>query len=83
MTEEATVWSFGYGSNMNLDHLARKKGVKVLEHVPAVMKGFTLGFVRSWALVEPGYAAFRKHDGGEIHGLAFRVSQQDMDEINR
>ena len=38
------VWSFGYGANMDMVALQNKKKVKVLEHCPAILRGFRLAF---------------------------------------
>ena len=82
MMTEGT-WAFGYGSNMNLEHLSKKKGVTVLEHIPAILKGFKLGFFGGWALVEPGFGGLYQDGQSELHGLAYRVSKADMDRIDR
>lgn len=81
--KKVTVWGFGYGSNMNLEHLIEKKGVQILEHTPAILNGFQLAFiVRGMDLVEPGFAGLTLQDGAEVHGLAYRVSKSDMDKID-
>ena len=42
MVDEKQVWSFGFGSNMDVEHLRIKKEVTVLDYTPAVLKGWRI-----------------------------------------
>ena len=65
--EEVGVWSFGYGSNMDMEALQNKKGVRVLEHCPAILNNFRLTFsTRGLDYVEPGFAGLGKEEGSEV-----------------
>ena len=65
--EDVGVWSFGYGSNMDMVALQNKKGVRVLEHCPAILQNFRLTFsTRGLDYVEPGYAGLGKEEGSEV-----------------
>lgn len=41
---DASVWTFGFGSNMNVGLLRSKKGHVVLDHAPAIVKSWRLNF---------------------------------------
>ena len=38
------VWLFGIGANMNIPHLERQKGVKVLDHSPGKVVDWEMTF---------------------------------------
>ena len=66
-SREVGVWSFGYGSNMDMVALQNKKGVRVLEHGPAVLHNFRLTFsTKGLDFVEPGFAGLGKEEGAEV-----------------
>ena len=73
------VTTFGFGSNMNIALLRSKKGMRVLEHTPAVLRGWRLSFQRpALALVEPSFADARPGaPEDEIHGVAVRLPAAD------
>lgn len=81
--EEDTFWGFGYGSNMNVDHITEKKRVQILEHVPAVLKDFKLVFMRGSDLVEPGFGGVIREEGAETHGLAYRLTKANMEKMDK
>ena len=65
--EDVGVWSFGYGSNMDMEALQNKKGVRVLEHCPAILNNFRLTIsTRGLDYVEPGFAGLGKEEGSEV-----------------
>ena len=79
MAGEAGVWSFGYGSNMDMAALQGKKGVRVLRHCAAVLQGYTLAFgMDGLSHVEPGFACLRKAEGDEVHGVAFCMGAESV-----
>jgi hypothetical protein len=59
----------GFGTNMNVEFVERKKGLKVLDHCCATLKGWRIGFnFMGPALVEPSWAnALQGADSDEIH----------------
>jgi len=83
MVEEKAVWSFGFGSNMDVEHLYVKKAVTVLDHTPAILKGWRMAFTcQGLHLVEPRFANTEK--GGpsdEVHGVAIQLSKGDADKL--
>ena len=84
MTDEGSVWSFGYGSNMDMDMLERSKGIKVLDHTPAVLEGYRLAFnMPGIPLVEPGFAGLEEEEGEDVHGIAFRLGGEAADMLDR
>ena len=65
--EDVSVWSFGYGSNMDMVALQNKKGVRVVEHCPAILHNFRLTFSTSGLnFVEPGFAGLSREEGAEV-----------------
>jgi len=73
------VVTFGFGSNMNIGLLQSKKGMRVLEHTPAVLRGWRLSFQRpALAFVEPAFAdAQPGAPDDELHGVAVRLPAAD------
>mmetsp|Transcript_26026 Transcript_26026/g.63145 ORF Transcript_26026/g.63145 Transcript_26026/m.63145 type:complete len:294 (-) Transcript_26026:7-888(-) len=80
-----TVWSFGFGSNMNVDFVNNKKGLKVLDHSPASLKGWRMGFnLAGFDRVEPAFAnAMQGDPSDEIHGVAIKLSLEDGEKMDR
>ena len=73
------VWSFGYGANMDMEALQGWKKVKVLEHCPAVLRGFKMVFsLPGLPFVEPGFGGLCRQDGDEVHGVAFKMDLESM-----
>ena len=84
MAGEAGVWSFGYGSNMDMAALQGKKGVQVLRHCAAVLQGYTLAFgMDGLSHVEPGFACLRRAEGGLVHGVAFCMGREGEQVLDR
>ena len=84
MAEEEGVWSFGYGSNMDVVALQKKKKVRVLEHTPAVLSGYRLVFSQQGPqYVEPAYAGLKREAGSEVHGIAFCMGKESVEELDK
>ena len=84
MAENDGVWSFGYGSNMDVVALQKKKKVVVLEHTPAVLSGYRLVFSQQGPqYVEPAYAGLKREDGSEVHGIAFCMAKESVEELDK
>merc|ERR1712141_148671 len=62
-----TIWSFGYGSNMDVVAMEAKKSVKVLEHTPAILKGYKMecNLKSPFHHVEPAYAGLAESPDSE------------------
>lgn len=79
-----TMWSFGYGSNMDVKALQAKKHVKVIEHTPAVLPDYKLAFtIKAMTYSEPAYASVMKMSGQEVHGVAFLMDEESLEELDR
>ena len=79
-----TMWSFGYGSNMDVNALMTKKHVKVIEHTAAVLKGHKLGFnLKGIHHVEPAFAGLVESISDEVHGVAFCMTADSVAELDR
>ena len=77
------VWSFGYGANMDMEALQGWKKVKVLEHCPAVLRGFKMVFsLQGLPFVEPGFGGLCRQEGEEVHGVAFKMDLESMAKLD-
>jgi hypothetical protein len=80
----SSIWSFGFGSNMNVEFVRAKKGIHPLESTPAIVKGWKMAMCsRGFPLVEPRYAVAVKEEGAEIHGVALLLSAEGAAEMDR
>jgi cation transport regulator ChaC len=79
------VWSFGYGSNMDVKSLQTKKHVNIVDHVCAVLRGWKMSFTLPGpAKVEPAYAnVIKGAPGDEVHGVAFCMTRASGEELDR
>jgi hypothetical protein len=76
-----SVWTFGFGSNMNVALLRSKKGLGVLDSAAGAVAGWHLSFKHpGMGCVEPSWAAALRATpedvaAGEstIHGVRWRV----------
>ena len=79
-----TIWSFGYGSNMNVKALEARKKVQVLEHTPALLKGFKMEFNLSGIRhVEPAFSGLAESPGSQVHGVAFKMSLESAENLTQ
>ena len=82
--EEALVWSFGYGSNMDVKAVEAKKHVEIVDHVAAVLKDHKLAFnLAGHPLSEPAYAGLMPESGRQVHGVAFCMTKSSGDELDK
>ena len=56
-----------------------------LEHTPAILKGYKMEFnLKSpFHHVEPAYAGLAESPDSEVHGVAFNMSQDSAENLNR
>mmetsp|Transcript_115736 Transcript_115736/g.360479 ORF Transcript_115736/g.360479 Transcript_115736/m.360479 type:complete len:330 (-) Transcript_115736:129-1118(-) len=93
---EVIEWSFGFGSNMNVEFVEKKKQIPVAEHTCARLSGWRLAFnTPGLDDVEPsfgnamppaeGVEGVPEGGGGgdELHGVALRLSPESMDKMDR
>jgi len=84
MSGEENLWSFGYGSNMDVVALQAKKNVRVIDHTPAILYNFKLTFsIKGMTYAEPAYASLKRKDGEEVHGVAFLMGPESLAELDR
>jgi len=68
---------------MDIEALQGWKKVKVLEHCPAVLKGFKMVFsLQGLPFVEPGFGGLCRQDGDEVHGVAFKMDLESMAKLD-
>lgn len=82
--EEATVWYFAFGSNINKKVFQGRRMISPAESVPAVLPGWRLEFSQpGLPYAEPAFAAVERRqegsdDGGacplDVHGVAHRIT---------
>jgi hypothetical protein len=77
------MWSFGFGSNMNVANVEKKKGHKVLASAAGVVHGWKMNFnLRGMAYVEPAFAnAMPGNTDENIHGVAILLSAADVTKL--
>lgn len=81
---DETVWSLGYGSNMNIRNLEFKKHVKVIENTPAVLKDHRMAFnIKGGHHVETAFSGLVPSPGSEVHGLAIKMDTENMNILDR
>mmetsp|Transcript_57924 Transcript_57924/g.125800 ORF Transcript_57924/g.125800 Transcript_57924/m.125800 type:complete len:332 (-) Transcript_57924:225-1220(-) len=84
---DALVWSFGFGSNMDIASVRSKKGIDVLDFTAGYVEDWYLAFpVGGMDLVEPAYACAYPYTGPgparRLHGVAFCAMQAEMDKLD-
>ena len=73
------MWTFVFGSNMSVANVENKKGLKVLDYEVGVVKGYKICFnIPAMSKVEPTFANANKASEDEIHGVAIKISEEDM-----
>ena len=77
------IWTFGFGSNMNITLLRSKKGLNVLDSTPGVLKEWRLSFQsRALPFVEPSFADARPGAlDDELHGVAVLLPGADYSRL--
>ena len=73
--KEDKVWAFGFGANLNAQHIEQKKQLKILDSCAARVSGFLFAFpLGGVQYVDPAFACAFQQKGSEIHGLAFATT---------
>ncbi|KAK6180938.1 hypothetical protein SNE40_008900 [Patella caerulea] len=82
---DENIWSFGYGSNMDVHAVETKKQVKILDHTAAILKGWRLAFNLSGIpFVEPAFANIIQSGlTDEVHGVAFCISKESVANMDK
>jgi len=84
MATDELVWSFGFGSNMDVEALKTKKQLDVKDHTRAILKDWELFFNgRAIPKAEPSFAGIRPKKGSEVHGVAFCISKEDLVKLDQ
>jgi len=80
MKQMDPVWSFGFGSNMDVSFVENKKGHKVLDNKAGVVHGWKMSFnLQGMSFVEPAFAnAVPAAPQDNIHGVAILLSPLDV-----
>ena len=69
---------------MNVQSLEEKKHVKILDSVPSILKDHRMAFnVGGIHHVEPFFAGLVESPGDEVHGLAFCMDMESMENLDR
>ena len=80
------VWSFGFGSNMDVEFMKNKKLLDITDHVGAVMKGWKMMMTLKTRMThcEPSFAnACPGKETDEIHGLAFQITAESWEALKK
>jgi len=78
------VWLFGFGSNMDIDVVTKKKGCPVIEHVGAICKGYRMCFnMPGMNMCEPWFAnSVKGSESDEIHGIALCMTEESCKKMD-
>jgi cation transport regulator ChaC len=79
----ATQIRFGYGSNMSVDNLRKKKNLDVGFSAPGIAHGWELGFFSAIAHVEPAFAMAQEAPNGQLHGLVFEIPSAQAEALDK
>lgn len=80
LPDEVTV--FSYGSNMNPKTLRDKRRITPSEEFPCVLRGFEMVMgMRGEPAFEPAYATIRPAPGREAHGVAQRMTRDNVRQL--
>ena len=75
---------FGFGANLNVQHIQEKKKLKIFDSSPAKVVDWQISFPKGgMPLVEPAFASAFQKEGDEIHGLAFQITAEDKARCNK
>ncbi len=73
---------FAYGANMDPAVLARR-GIQPLSSQAAWVDGFHFEFsVPGLPVLEPGFATIRPQEGARVHGVAHRLTTDDLQRLD-
>lgn len=73
-----TVWRFGYGSNMSVSNLIKKKNLTPINHHTGYCQNWQLSFdLPGIPFVDPAFACVKAQSGAQVHGLAFEISEEE------
>lgn len=73
------VWMFAYGANMCDGVLVARRGIMVLESLPAYIDGYRLCFdLPGVPWLEPVFANIAPAHGERVHGVLRAMSRQDL-----
>ena len=61
----------------------RRERFYISEHTAAILKDWKLSFMPGIPLAEPGYANLAQSPGSEVHGVAFLMSKESQEELDR
>jgi len=73
---------FAYGSNMNKDRMLERVGY-IPESIPGTLRGWQLVFNKKAMDGTSGYANIVPDPAGEVQGVVYRVSEGDIDALDR
>ena len=58
--------------------------IELTDSTPAILPNYSLAFnLRGMRLAEPSFANLRKEEGKEVHGVAFQMSRENMEKLDR
>lgn len=74
-----TVLYFAFGANMSREVLAGRRGLRPLDARPAILPGHRLVFdLPGIPMVEPAFASIVPDETGQVHGVAWTLTTEDM-----
>ncbi len=78
------MWNFAYGSNMHPERRLSRAGLRPLEVVPAILRGWRLCFnIPGVPLLEPSMASITEAPGRCVHGVLLRLRAEEFHRLER
>lgn len=82
MSKEKFIFYFGYGSNMSLEYLQRRRGVFPKETYPGIVEGYRLIMnMEGPSFLEPSFANIIKDNEESVEGILHLISETELKKI--
>lgn len=77
------VWYFAYGSNLDPDTFLVRRGMRPVDARVARLAGHRLAFDLPVGPGERACASVRAEEGGLVHGVAYHLTHDDADRLDK
>ena len=76
---EHSYWYFAYGANMSADVFKERRSMRPTDRAVGRLDGYSIAFNQPGIpLLEPGFANLRPDSNGVVHGVLWKISEQDF-----
>lgn len=82
--KQTLVWKFGFGSNMSVAFITKKKGIPVQKHFQGIAHGWKLAFPKKGMdCVEPAFATIYPDPDSVVHGVVCGFLPEDAANMDK